>query len=376
MKTPKPQLTISQLTINNSVSLRDIIIIIPSLLLIVSLLIVNLAAPASAQTTFDPLSIGVGARALGMGKACVAVAEEGDTIFTNPAGLGEIDSFKFMSMSGSVLEDVNYTILGGVYPLGERSAMGIGYAAAAVSGIELRDSYGTLQTTSNFGNSVFLASYGRKLTEKLSLGINFKYYSQGGSENSSGNGTGMNLDVGFLQKGLGWISLGVVGQNALSSGRIQYKNGEKEDLPRTLKIGTRLYVMGAGFEAARLSPIELFANVDAEISLQGSIPTTLHTGLELSPAPGLTLRAGVDQDPKAGRIESNSTYGVSLKFAGIGFHYAYHSYTEFSRNATSYFSLSFDERGWPFEGLPDIFLGRRSEDEVGKREMKWDERIG
>jgi hypothetical protein len=362
MKTPKPQLTISQLTINNSVSLRDIIIIIPSLLLIVSLLIVNLAAPASAQTTFDPLSIGVGARALGMGKACAAVAEEGDTIFTNPAGLGEIDSFKFMSMSGSILEDVNYTVLGGVYPLGLRSAFGIGYAAATVSGIELRDSYGTLQTRSDFSNSVFLASYGRKLTEKLSLGVNFKYYSQDGSENDSGDGTGMNLDVGLLQKGLGWISLGVVGQNVLSSGKIQYKNGEKEDLPRIIKIGTRMYVMGEGFEAARVSDIELVANVDADVSLRGGIPTTLHAGIELSPDQSLTLRAGIDQDPKAGGIESNSTYGVSIKFAGIGFHYAYHAYTEFSRNATSFFSLSFDERGWPFEGIPDIFLGSRKLD--------------
>ena len=58
------------------------------------LFILTLITSASAQTTFDPLSIAVGARALGMGKAYVAVAEDGDTIFTNPAGLGEIDTFK------------------------------------------------------------------------------------------------------------------------------------------------------------------------------------------------------------------------------------------------------------------------------------------
>ena len=85
---------------------------------------------ASAQTTFDPLSIGVGARALGMGKAYVAVAEDSDTIFTNPAGLGEIDNFQFTSMSGKIMEEVNYTLFGGVYPIGNKQAIGIGYVAA------------------------------------------------------------------------------------------------------------------------------------------------------------------------------------------------------------------------------------------------------
>jgi hypothetical protein len=317
---------------------------------------------AYAQTTFDPLSIGVGARALGMGKAYAAVAEEGDTIFTNPAGLGEIDSFYFMSMSGSLLEDVNYTVLSGVYPLGERSAWGIGYVAANVSGIEMRNTYGTLLATSTFSNSVLLASYGRKLTDKLSLGANLKYYSQEGSDNTSGNGTGFNLDVGFLQKGLGWLSLGVVAKNILSSSPVSYKNGSQDELPRSLKVGTRMYLMGEGFEAATLGDIEVFASVDADLNLQGSTPTTIHAGLELSPVPSLTLRTGIDQDARSGSIQSNATYGLSVKFAGIGFHYAYHAYTEFSRNATSFFSLSFDDRGWPFEGLPDIFMGSTNEE--------------
>ncbi|MFH1683560.1 MAG: PorV/PorQ family protein [Candidatus Margulisiibacteriota bacterium] len=326
-----------------------------------SLLIVNLSCPAFAQTTFDPLSIGVGARALGMGKAYVAVAENCDTIFTNPAGLGEIDSFEFISMSGTLLEDVNYTVLGGVYPLGEKSAMGFGYAAAAVGGIEVRNAAGTLQQTSNFGNSVFLASYGRKLSEKLSLGLNFKYFSQNGDKISSANGTGMNLDIGLLQKGLGWLSIGVVGQNILSSGKIRYKDGTEDALPLNIKVGTRMFLLGEEFESAILSPIELSAVIDADLSLQSPEPTTIHIGFEFAPSHFLILRTGIDQDPVPGGIVSNTTYGLSLKYAGIGFHYAYHPYGNTSANATSYFSISFDERGWPFEGLPETFLGMKEQ---------------
>lgn len=317
-----------------------------SLIVLIAMLIVT---PCIAQTTFDPLSIGVGARAMGMGKAYTAVAEESDAIFTNPAGLGEIDSFQFTSMSTKILEDVHYTVLGGVYPLGERSALGIGYAAAQVSDIDILDARGDYIKKSNFGNSVFLASYGRKLTEKLSLGLNLKYFSQQANELGDGNGTGLNLDIGFLQKGLGWFSVGAVGKNIITSGKIRYSNGEEEDLPLMVKIGTRMHILGEEFEAAIYSPLKLIAVADVDLSLQSSRATATHAGIELSSFPNLTLRAGVDED--------KLTAGVSLRFAGLGFHYAYHPYAETEQSAAHYFSISFDERGWPFEGPPDIFLG-------------------
>jgi hypothetical protein len=325
-------------------------------IILVSLFVILFSTAVFAQTTFDPLAIGVGARALGMGKAYVAVAEDGETIFTNPAGLGEIDNFKFTSMSGFVLEDVNYTVLGGVYPLGEKTAIGIGYVSSTVPGIEMRDTTGALQKKSDFINSVFLASFGRKLTDKISLGINFKYFIQDGSELNEGDGTGINLDIGYLQKGLGWFSLGAVAQNIWNSGKINYKSGEKEDFPLILKIGVRLGMLGEKFESAILSPVELNLVADANFNLKESRPVTTHLGAELSPAAFLTFRAGIDQDPKPGGLQSIFTSGVSLKYAGMGFHYAYHPYTEASENVTHYFSISFDERGWPPEVLPDVFL--------------------
>ena len=326
--------------------------------LIKFLFILLLTLPAFAQTTFDPLSIGVGARAMGMGKAYVAVAEDGDTIFTNPAGLGEIDSFEFVSMSASLLDEVHYTVLGGVFPIGDKSAFGIGYADASLSGIEIRDAGAVLLSTASFSNRVFLASYGRKITDKLSFGLNLKFFSQDAPALTRADGSGFNVDVGFLQKGLGWLSLGVVGQNLMSSSKIRYRDGTTEELPVRVKVGTRMFLMGHEFESAILSDYELIAAIDADLSLQASESTTTHIGLEFSPNTFLTLRTGVDQDPMPGGLRNNLTYGLSLHFAGLGFHYAYHPYSEFVNNVTHYLSLSFDERGWPFEGLPDIFLGQ------------------
>jgi len=263
-------------------------------------------------------------------------------------------------MSGQLLDEVNYTVLGGVYPIGDKSAFGVGYADASLRGIEVRDSGAVLLSTSNFSNRVLLTSYGRKITEKLSFGLNLKFFTQEGGEVRQADGSGFNVDIGFLQKGLGWLSVGIVGQNLMSSSKMRYGNGTDEEFPLSVKVGTRMFLMGQEFESAILSDYELVAAIDADLSLQASEPTTTHIGLEFSPNTFLTLRTGVDQDPIPSGLQNNLTYGLSLKFAGMGFHYAYHPYSEFVNNVTHYLSLSFDERGWPFEGLPDRFLGQTS----------------
>lgn len=321
--------------------------------LILTLLLIMLSAQAfGLTTTFDPLTVAVGARALGMGRAYTAASDDADIMFTNPAGLGEIDAFNFTSMSGTIFEEVNYSVLGGVYPLGGRGAIGIGYASSRILGIELRDSDGTLLKRSNFEDRVIFASYGKKIDDKLSLGINLKYYDQDGSELNDGDGTGFNVDVGLLQKDLGWVSWGIVAKNILSSSTIRYKNGEEENLPQMVRIGTRFALLGDDLYSANPFPIGLTMLYDANFSLEGSKPTTTHIGAEAALTSDLTVRAGIDQDPLPGRVQSVATYGVSLRFAGLGFHYAYHPYGD-PESVTQYFSISFDERGWPPEGPND-----------------------
>ena len=319
-----------------------------------SLLLSGLLATAvCAQTTFDPLAISVGARALGMGKACVATADDGDALFSNPAALGEMDSFKFTTMSGNLLEDVHYLALSGVYPLGQRSAFGFGYAGVFVPGIDLRsiNNAPLSLAQANFGDSVALATYGRKLSDSTSVGLSLKYYMVDGSEIDSGDGKGWNLDLGLMQKGTDWLSLALVGQNVLSSSRINYQNGETEDLSTKVKAGANMHLFGSSFNAAFFSPVEIALLVDLAFDLKQVSSPLPQVGLEISPNQTFSIRAGLDRD--------QPTVGISLRYAGLGCHYAYHSFSDFNDNAGHFFSLSFDERGWPPENAPNSNIAAR-----------------
>ncbi|MCU0640780.1 MAG: hypothetical protein MUC35_01685 [Candidatus Margulisbacteria bacterium] len=304
------------------------------------LIIVCLLA-TQCLAAFDPLTLGVGARSLSLGGANTALVFDADTVFANPAGLGELDNISLTSMAGTVLEDVNYTVLGGVYPLGRQGAFGFGYAGTFVSAIELRDGRGNLTSRANFADSVVIGSFGKKLNEEWSVGGGLKYYASQGTEISSGNRTATTLDLGVLQHGLKWLSLGAVAQNLLAS-----------DHSRSFRVGTRMALCGTDFRAARLAPVSLTLAGDASYALDGSRGPTQHYGLEFSPADPLTIRCGSDA--------GNLTGGLSLRLAGLGFHYAYHAFSGFDGNYAHFFALSFNERGWPAEIPSDAYLAKSS----------------
>lgn len=310
---------------------------------------------ALAQSAFDPMTICVGVRALGMGKTYAAAAEDMEAIFTNPAALASTNGFKLTSFSGKELEDVNYSILGGAYPLSNRSALGIGYAASGISGIDIRNTSGTLLKTSNFNSSVIIAGFGQKLSDHLSMGITYKIFSQDGSEVKDNNGNASNVDIGILQKGPDWLSLGLIGQNLLSSNQMRCSSAEAEPLPQIIKIGFKVYLLGEDFDSAAISPVKLIFSTDADLSLAGSKPTTLHSGLEFSPIAPLTLRCGMDQSPASDGVQSVYSSGISLYFSGLGFHYAYHPSGD---TAAHYFGLTFDERGWPLDIFPGTYISQ------------------
>jgi len=316
----------------------------------VMLISVSIAAAASdvyGQAT-DPSYIGVGARPLGMGKAYVAIADDAGSIFVNPAGLGRIDRVLFSSMYSNFMSDLNYMEGSITCPVGP-GTLAVGYLGVSSPAIDLYTDDGLGNPVSegkaDYNNYVGYLSYGSKLTAidpDIMLGVNLKAFGEGftGSDlTADGNGSGLNIDIGMLYQPNNWFTLGITRQNALDFGKMTFASGIKEDIPSLTKVGINMNLLGKFGLYKGNSKLNVAADLD--IDSAGKSDNTLHLGVEYWPIELLALRAGLDQEPVAGAVQTNLTAGVGLRLGNVEFDYAYHTYNDIPDNATNYFSISF-----------------------------------
>ena len=306
--------------------------------LLIALTILILAGGSVlAEGLADPMRIGVGARSMGMGKAYVGLAEDGDALFINPSGIARNPNIKISSMYSVLLNDVTYTVLGGVYPHTEYSAFGLGYVGSSTGDIVLRSAGGTEEGTSSWGSNVLFLSYATYLngvfpdlnlgTKDILVGGSLKYFSTGASGDFTSSDSGFDADLAVLVPVTNYANLGINAQNMLST-----TMSESGDIiPYCYKVGTRIALIGKAEEslmAHRNRKLNLV--LDADVESEG---TSTHAGLELWPTKNFALRIGSDT--------GDLTAGMGIRFYGIEFDYAYHPYSSIPENATHYFSLSY-----------------------------------
>lgn len=319
----------------------------------------------SAEATVDLAEIGVGARSLGLGNAGVGGVDDASAIFRNPAGLALNPELNVISMSGSLLNDVNYLLVGisDYSPLGK---LGFGYLNASVGGIPITTISGAGTTAAvvqtgitDYSSSIVFFSYGTKLSkifrgkgENISFGASLKLFLQGfqggGSAMQDAVGSGMDADMGFVWEAQPYARLGLTLNNFLPSdfgGKFVWvRNDETESIPMVIRWGSELKVFGepAIFESADQS---LSILADYETARAGNRPALWHAGLEYWPLDVLAFRVGIDQKPKAAEtgtgIDDNPTAGVGIKYSGFTFDYAYHQFGDLSDNATHFFSIGY-----------------------------------
>lgn len=333
-----------------------------------ALLVMWLLLSGSAHALVDPMYIGVGARPLGMGKAYVGYAEDGDALFTNPAGLGRIDCIKVTNMQANLMNDVSYLVLGGIYPIDKDQSIGLGYVGLGSSGIELRDDAGTLTGSGDYNSAVYFLSYGLKaqrlipsLSENIYLGSNLKYFARsltGSAAMEEGSGSGFDMDLSLLYQANPWLTLGYTQQNVLPAsmgGKITYANGYSEGVSSITKLGSKVQILGDKESALNESDYYLSVGLDADLYVTQKMPSTLHFGTEFWPNEVLAIRLGLDQDPNAATsVVTNVCGGIGVRYRGLEFNYAYHPYSNLSEDATHYFSLAYVGEEWvPFNIFVD-----------------------
>lgn len=207
-------------------------------LVMVALTVIVLAAApaASAQSGGDPVGtavlfdVGMGARALGMGGAFVAVADDANAIYYNPAGLALIEGHNATSMYSTLLGAGNY--------------LGIGYAqknvGAAVFGLMSTapgtDEYGNPTGEFGYREGALAGGYAHAFGP-FALGGAIKLYAQDAEVNRGFGATG---DIGALitMPYLDGFKVGAVARNLL--GTVKFQSGHEDKFDPWYVLGLSL----------------------------------------------------------------------------------------------------------------------------------------
>ncbi len=301
------------------------------------------ASIAYATTVVDLYQSGVGARALGMGKAFTSVDGGANAVSFNPASIAFVQTLEVTTTQTKILNVVDYKMYGGVYATNYGN-FGLNYISvytpAGYVTTSDRNSLVNASTMAYSGSTIMLSA-ARDMNKlmhmgsnmgHLAVGLNIKMIKNYMSGITNGNASGLDSDVGFLLLSPNNLfNFGVCFQNILR-GDIAWDSGNKDKLPPTLRLGMSYKL---------LSPNILFA-MDAENAAIDSRPTLLHTGVEWHANDSLSLRFGVDQSAlDTSNVTNNVTYGVGFKLAGMMFDYAYRIDKLQAEASTSYLSLSF-----------------------------------
>lgn len=192
------------------------------------------------------LKIGPGARAVGMGEAFVAIADDATALYWNPAGLTRIKDNQITFMHNFWFQKINYDYLGYVQGLknGADEKFGISIIMLHNGDIQrtIEDASGNYVGIGSNFTAYDLAlgfSYAWKMGENFDIGTSFKFI-----RSSIDDVTGWTscVDLGFLYSPINKLTFGINAQNAILPMPIRYYRGNTpvsalHPLPMNIKVG-------------------------------------------------------------------------------------------------------------------------------------------
>jgi hypothetical protein len=296
----------------------------------------------------DPLTVGGGARPIGMGRAFGAVADDADAIFINPAGLGQMKRPQATAMFTNLLGgDVYYSEFCGAIP-SVFGSFGVGYITTGVN--QIPTLVGSQEVLTDYYDSVLAFNYSSGLSrffqyaDNVFMGCNLKLFNRGFTGGLNQTSSGFSADFGLKYIVSPYLNLALVRQNFVpfSLGAGLHSTG---GLTEALASSTNLSL------AAKPVPFNgaLLLTADVDLPAQSGRPVTSHLGSEWKATPNVSLRAGLDQslDSAAPSGASwNPTFGTSFSYGGFRMDYAFHPYYNDPALATTYFSLAYTGEPW------------------------------
>ena len=260
------------------------------LVLLSSMLLLLLVGSVSGEQYSNVASIfdfGMGARPLAMGGAFVGLADDGNALYYNAAGLAWAQGLSVLSSCEARPGTASYGNLSGSFP-----HFGFGVHYFDFGDVPETDEFGNIIGTFSYRNYALIAGAGMRaadlpilermpLAENVGFGIGAKFLKVSTLE--PGSGTGFAIDLPFLFRSespslrvfiITSYGVGVVLENLIGM-PIKYESGHQENWPRKLILGSSLEF---------LDQVILAMDVTSEKNFR--------FGVEWTPIPAVSFRSG------------------------------------------------------------------------------------
>jgi len=241
------------------------------------ILVLSAVAMADGVGAFSAFKNGVGARALAMGGAFVAVANDATASCWNPAGLASLGDTRLSGMSTDLFGlGITHQYVGAVTTFANLG-IGLGWERAAIGGQQM-DGSGTPGATFTWSESAIGLSLATSVLDVAMAGANVKYYM---ADNGLGKkASGFGFDLGLLMSLGDMFAIGVNAKD-LAGSSIEWTGG-------TTDVVSGLYKAGL---AMKLAEDRLILAADVDFGGAGLGDT--HVGVEFQVIDALALRGGV-----------------------------------------------------------------------------------
>jgi hypothetical protein len=306
-------------------------------ILIVLLVVQSASAQQIAKYAGEFLSIGVGGRALGLGGAYAALANDASAGYWNPAALARLNYPEFMLMHDERFGGiVNYDFGAVAIPFGTDVTLGVSIMRLGVDGIPDsrnalvdRNQNGILDSTDfidpskvtyfNSADWALYFTYSKRVSDDLTYGINLKILRRG-LEVASATGIGFDIGVLYSPRENWFVAANV---QDVTTTLIAWSTGTNELISPTLKLGTAYFIdLFQGRFAPTIDVDVRFENRQfASIAHLGPISFDPHMGLEFDYKNTVALRIGYNDVKQL-------TLGAGLHLRKLDIDYSFARFSE------------------------------------------------
>ncbi|MBI3765215.1 MAG: PorV/PorQ family protein [Ignavibacteriales bacterium] len=277
----------------------------------------------AGQTGLSFLKLGVGARALGMGEACAAVAADPTAMYYNPAGIAHAKTSQLTLMHKEWIQGVKTEYLAAMISATDVS-VGLSLNATSVNDIELRAIPGAPLGTFSARNAAMGISAAYAFDPSFSIGVTGKYLYE---KILVDEASGIAFDLGSSYQTPWDVRLALAVTNL---GSVNELHDQASALPRSVRAG--------GAYETKLESLDGIVTLAADVvSLTGEGITHVNLGTEFAYKKLFAFRVGYQTGFEARNISA----GVGVRQGLFQVDYAFVPF-RYDLGTTHTFSLNIE----------------------------------